>query len=411
MHIWVKVWLSLALMGLVSGFACAQNTIHIYIDADRTNAKSSGIAIERGIRVALDEVNNQIAGHSVKLIIRDHHGSAVRSKGHLKEYLEDSNALVVFGGLHSPPLLENLKFIHDNKILVLAPWAAAGPITRYPSEENWVFRLSVDDSKAGKVIVDHALKEGFKRPYLLLEETGWGKSNYKTMTMALAQKGMIPEGVKWFNWSLGSTGAKILLRDIYASEADVILMVANAPEGKTFAEVSLILATEFSNRNPIPIRSHWGITGGDFPKVVDAKMREKLDLKFLQTRFSFVSSEPTELSKAVLERTKKLFPDKIKSAADITAPTGFIHAYDLTRLLITALSETGMSGDPLKDRASLRKALENLKQPVTGLIKTYKQPFSPFNKQTPDAHEALNSEDLVMGAFDKDNRIIIMGEP
>ncbi len=37
--------------------------------------------------------------------------------------------------------------------------AAAGPITRYPSDAHWIFRLSVDDTKAGYVIARYAIEE------------------------------------------------------------------------------------------------------------------------------------------------------------------------------------------------------------------------------------------------------------
>lgn len=395
----------------------ADNKIRLYLDADQTGTRASGIAIERGIRVALDEVDNTILGRKVELIVRDHHGSSVRSKSHLQEYLNDDTALAVFSGLHSPPLLENLAFIHENKILLLDPWAAAGPITRYPSDTNWVFRLSVDDSKAGAVIAKHALKEGFKQPFLLLENTGWGKSNHRTMTRALARHNITPMGVKWFNWNLGIRSAKMILRDIYSSGADVIFLVANAPEGKTFAKAMLALRQEqtasHSEINPfdiLPLRSHWGITGGDFPEVIDAKMRRHLDLKFLQTRFSFNSSPPTALSKQVLKRAMALYPGEITNAADITAPTGFIHAYDLCRILIAAINQSGLSGDIQRDRDTVRKTLEVLKAPIQGLIKNYVHPFQVFNESHPDAHEALDAKDLVMGYYNEDNRIVIVQE-
>ena len=386
--------------------------VRLYLDADRTTVRASGVSIERGIRTALDEVNNRIGDRPVELVIRDHHGSAVRSKRHLKEFLQDPDALAVFSGLHSPPLLENLRFIHENDILILDPWAAAGPLTRYSGKENtdkenWVFRLSVDDSKAGKVIVDNALAEGFRKPFLLLEETGWGKSNYRTMTAALAEKGIAPAGVQWFNWNLGETGAKIMLRGIQTSGADVILMVANAPEGKTFIRAALALADE-ENRKVLPVRSHWGITGGDFAEEITADMRKNLDLQFLQTRFSFNSSEPTPLSGKVLARAVRLFPD-VATGSDITAPTGFIHAYDLTRLMLAALSNMELSGDIHKDRQDLRSALENIRQPVEGLIKIYRKPYSVYTENNPDAHEALGAEDLVMSRYDDENRIVIVG--
>ncbi len=381
----------------------AESDIHLYLDADQTGARASGLSIEQGIRTALHEVNYTLAGKTVKLIVKDHHGSSVRSKRHLSDFLKDKKALAVFSGLHSPPLLDNLEFINENNILMLDPWAAAGPITRYKKGPNWVFRLSIDDSKAGEVIVKNALKEGFKKPYLLLEETGWGRSNFKTMSKALKNLGLSAVGTQWFNWNLGGTGAKIILREIQASGADCIFLVANAHEGKTFAKALLAL-----NKNKrLPIRSHWGITGGDFPEVINAKLRQGIDLKFLQTRFSFISSEQNAFSKKVFKTASGLFPDMIKLKKDIQAPTGFIHAYDLTRLMIAAINNSHFGDNMIQNRTILRNALEQIKNPVTGLIKTYQQPFKPYTQQEPDAHEALTINDLVMAYYGNQNQIFL----
>lgn len=387
----------------LSSSCLAQGTIRLYIDADRSGTQASSVAIERGIRTALHEVNNEINQKNVEIVIRNHHGSSVRSLDHLKEYLKDDKAIALFSGLHSPPLLENLKFINEKRVLVLDPWAAAGPITRYPASENWVFRLSIDDTKAGEFIVKKSFQEGFRKPYLLLEDTGWGKSNLKTMSKALEKKGLDAVGVEWFNWNLGLTGAKIKLRKMQQAGADVIFLVANATEGKIFSKAML----DLNAAERLPVRSHWGITGGDFPYIISAEERKKMDLKFLQTRFSFISSEPTSLSRQVLMNAQQLFPNDIKSALDIKAPTGFIHAYDLTRLLIAACKNMEWSGNIKKDRQTLRLALENLNNPVEGLIKTYIKPFSEFHQSNPDAHEALDINDFTMAYYGEKNQIIL----
>jgi len=382
-----------------------KETIRLYIDADRTGTRESGLAIERGILTALSEVDNQLEGKEVEIVIKDHRGNSARSKRHLEEFLQDSLALSVFSGLHSPPLLVHREFINKNQIPVLDPWAAAGPITRYPSKSNWIFRLSIDDTKAGYVIARYAIKNrGFKRPYLMLENTGWGKSNKKTMTKALKELEIDAPQVNWFNWGLTEVGARSRLRTIVRSGADVIFLVANAPEGKTIAKAMLDLPSE----DRLPICSHWGITGGDFPEVINAKMRKGLDLAFIQTKFSFVSVEDDPFGQQVLERARSLFPEGIKTAQDIKAPTGFIHAYDLTRLLIAAVEQAGFSGNIITDRKNLKEALENLKSPVKGLIKTYVKPFEIFDEKHPDAHEALGIQDFVMGRYGDENEIMLI---
>ncbi len=379
--------------------------IYIYLDADQTGAQASGISIEQGIRTALSEVDGSIAGRQVRLIVKDHHGNTGRSKRHLEMYLNDKQALAVFAGLHSPPLLANREFINRNEILVLDPWAAAGPITRYPSATNWIFRLSVDDTKAGYVITRYAIQTcGYQRPMLLLEDTGWGKSNEKTMKSALQELGIddsVP--IKWFNWNLRDTGARILLHEINETDADVVFLVANAPEGKTFAQAMASLPAE----QRLPICSHWGITGGDFPSVVDSSLRRKITLNFIQTRFSFINHPENALGQKVLNRTRQLFPQRIQNAHDIKAPTGFIHAYDLTKILIAAVEQVGLAGDIKSIRRNVRLALENLDQPVHGLIKTYIKPYGVFSEKNRDAHEALSIEDFTMAHYGDNDEIVL----
>lgn len=383
--------------------------LKIYIDADRTGARASGISIERGVRVALDEVGYSVAGYRLEIEIRDHRGNSRRSKFHLEEFLKDPDGLVVFCGLHSPPVLSNLDFINENKILVLDPWAAAGPITRSVDSkgQNWIFRLSLDDKKAGEVITRHAVEiEGFRKPALLLENTGWGKSNKKTMEEALRKRGLSHIGVFLFDWGVKQNGAREILNDIYASGADVIFFVGNSPEGITFFKAM----SEREKANRLPIRSHWGITGGIFFEVLGADLLvNQIDLSFLQTSFSFINSPQTEFSEKVLERAKHLFDD-VNNPEDIKAPNGFIHAYDLTKLLITVLKNLDHTGSIGIDKNLLRDGFENIESPVQGLIKVYERPFSTYSSHNDSGHEALGAEDFRMAKFKYDGSILILRE-
>jgi branched-chain amino acid transport system substrate-binding protein len=382
----------------------AAHKVRIYLDADMTGTRASGVSIEQGIRTALFRVGNKLAGRDVELVILDHRGNTRRSKEHLERYLADDQALVVFAGLHSPPLLSNLDFINENAILVMVPWAAAGGITRYPSGSNWIFRLSVDDTKAGYVIVEYALDTHyFRKPVLLLEETGWGKSNEATMKKALKDAGFSAPTVTWFNWNLQEHGARIILRDLIDQGADAVFLVANAPEGEAIIRAMAALPAV----ERLPVFSHWGITGGNFFSAVGPAALKSIDLHFIQTRFSFLDDPQKEPGKTVFETAKTVFPVDIRDRKDIQAPTGFIHAYDLTNILIAAVNQCGLTGRIEEDRENLRLALENINTPVPGLIKTYIQPFGVFKADSPDAHEALNIDDLVMARYGPDGEIIL----
>ncbi|UTW49974.1 ABC transporter substrate-binding protein [Bacterioplanoides sp. SCSIO 12839] len=380
--------------------AAPYERLRIYLDADQTGAAASGRSIMQGISLALSRQDNQIQGVPVEIIIKDHRGNSRRSLAHLKTFLKDEQGLAVVSGLHSPPLLAHKDFINNSGILMLTPWAAAGPITRRGTngldDERWIFRLSIDDTKAGQTITHHALNEGFKSPFLLLEDTGWGRSNNKTMMLTLKEHGLQPAGLHWFHWGLSEDSARIILRDINRSGADVIFMVANAQEGKAISRALLSLPE--SQR--LPVRSHWGITGGNFAEDIGKDGLSRLDLKFIQTRFSF-AGQLTPYAKDVFSAAKAHF-EEIESPEDIKAPTGFIHGYDLMTLFLNAANQITFSGDIDQDRLALRDAMYQLKTSQPGLVKDYQQPFS---KVGIDGHEALNQNDYVMGYFTPDGNI------
>ena len=318
-----KVWLliiSTSLSFSVNASTKEPQPLHLYLDADFTTMSAAANAIELGMNTALSEENHQVNGHQIKIVTKNHRGNSRRSAKHLQQFIEDKNAIAVFGGLHSPPLLSNKDFINQQQILTLVPWAAAGLITRSTNQENWIFRLSIDDSNAGEFIINQALKQGFKKPYLLLENTSWGHSNLKKMSHALRNKNIQGVGVKRFNWGLNNSQARLILHDIVAAKPDVIIFVGNSPEGVIFSK-------ELAALNPgIAIRSHWGVTGGNFAHQVTIKERDIIDLQFIQSKFSFISSPPTPKSKHVFNLLTQI--SSITAPKDIPATAGFIHAVD-----------------------------------------------------------------------------------
>lgn len=400
-----KVVLTLLWLLFFNSAAYAQQKYNIYIDADFSGASQSSQAIKQGINTALAEVNYELQGIKFSLVFKDHRANSLRSKRNLQAFLKDEQGIMVFSGLHSPPLLANKNFINENRILLLDPWAAAGPITRSDSDENWIFRLSIDDSNAGSFISRKSIEQGFKKPYLLLEDTGWGRSNKKTMGQALKSAAINSVGFSWFNWGVGSNHAKALLRDIKNSGADVIFFVGNANEGVTFTKAMVELPEELR----LPIRSHWGITGGDFTQRVPSKLRAQIDLQFIQTNFSFLSGYQSELAANALKFAIQSNPELTKKH-DIKASTGFVHAYDLTKLVISAINQVKLSGNRAQDSVLIHHALEHLAMPVKGLLKEYHRPFSPYNQQTVNAHEALTMEDYAMGKYGDNNEVILLSD-
>lgn len=382
-----------------------EKTLTIYQDADISHHQESAKAIQQGIEVAFNEIDNEIQGYKIEFKYLDQRSNIIRSKRNYQTFLNDPSALVIFSGNRSPPLIKNRTFINKNEALTLVPWAAGGPVTRYPSKENWIFRLSVDDTQAAPVIIDYAINtKQCKKPHLFLENTPWGDSNLIRMRKELVKYNINNPDVTRFNLSIKQQGAQTLLREVLNKGSDCIVLVSNASEG-------VIIANEVINlthNERLPIISHWGITGGDFHKKINTQQRDKLDLHFIQSCFSFTNSEQSVLAKKVFTQLKQHSNGKIAEPKDLASAVGFIHAYDLTKLLIQAIQQTKLTSDMPKNRNAIRLALENIKKPIQGLVKNYTKPFSVFNKNTNNnAHEALSSKDYCMGNYGASDEILV----
>lgn len=376
-------------IAFVFALCCSQTiadekTLYIGLDADMSAvAQTGGIAIQRGAEIAITEINASggVLGKHLELIVKDHRGNPARGIANIHAFAKQEDLLAVLGGVHTPVALKELPAIHEHKIIYLDPWAAGTPIVDNGFEPNYVFRVSVRDKEAGKVFINYAQKLGVKRVGLLLEQTGWGRSNVNSISEAAESKGIEVGGTEWFNW--GQTSVSAELKSLKREKVEAIILVANAPEGA-------MIVKEIS-RDPIlktlPIISHWGIASGKFAKEVGTEILQSINLAVLQT-YSFKQARDEKINQEVLDQYRSLF-DESATASTIPAATGVAHAYDLVHLLAIAVKNANS-----EDREKIRDALEHIPE-YPGLVKHYKPPFSAEN------HDALLAEDYILSRFDE----------
>lgn len=378
---------------LISAPLCGAGPILIGLDADMSSGSScSGIAIQRGILIAVDEINRSggISGRPLALVVRDHRGNPARGRDNVDELAAMNDLVAVVGGLHTPVVMAELPVIHNNNLVFLIPWAAGTPLVDNGYTPNFVFRVSVRDQYAGPYLADRAVDGyGHRRPGLLLEQTGWGRSNNRGMTVALNKKGVSPVSRQWFLWGADKADMAQLIAALRGDGADVVLFVGNAPEGT--ALVTAMAALPRDDR--LPILSHWGITGGSFFKTA-GEMLASVDLRFLQT-YSFLNPPFPDRANAVFAAYKKRWPE-VQTVRELFAPAGTAHAYDLVHLLKLALERTGNT-----DRGQVRSALEQLGR-YKGLVKAYDPPF------TAQQHDALDAGDFQLAGYAEDGAIVPM---
>jgi len=351
-----------------------------------TNSTSAE-AIERGILTAIDDINRQggvLGGRPLELITREHRSISARGIKNIRELATIPDLIAVFGGRFSPVVIEELPVLEQTRTLFLAPWSSADAIVDNDMEPNYIFRLSLRDSLAMPFLLKRAADRGFTRVGLLLTNTAWGRSNLEAAKRHLAGH-KIPDlaGTAWYNWRDRSLLDKY--QALAEDGAQAILLVANDDEAAVLVREVAALPAE----QRLPILSHWGVTGGNFVGQAGPALRE-IDFTVIQTVSPF-RILPDRLA-PVLETAGRLFD--IRRPEDIVSPVGFLHAYDLTRILALAIDRAGTT-----DRAAIRDALEQV-GPYRGVIRDFDRPFAPGR------HEALGPEDLLMARFRSDGVLV-----
>jgi branched-chain amino acid transport system substrate-binding protein len=325
-----------------------------------------------------------LLGRQVIVKSRDHRGNPARGVHNITQFSSMKNLLAIVGGVHTPVVMAELEAIHKNNVLMLVPWAAGTPIIDNGYSPNNVFRVSVRDAEAGKVLMKHAKEKGVSRVALVLERTAWGRSNDHSLTEAASQLNITIVSKHWINWQQNAFTDDITR--IKNQDTQAVIMVTNVPEGAVV--VNELIRQGLSS---LPVISHWGIASGDFVKRLTLPAQE-LDIAVLQT--FHLERQPTPRSRALREK----YIAKYGSSSDesIAAAVGVAHAYDIVSILAAAIRKANST-----DVNAVRSMMETMAH-HDGAVKRYAPPF------TPNQHDALFAPDYFMATFNNNGHITTM---
>ena len=363
----------------------------IYIDADYTIQPKTALTIELGLRSALA---GTWAEEVVTIIPQDHRNNARRSVDNLRQAWRDPNAVAVFGGKQSPPYIIHGEEINAAQMPLLLPWSAGGVLTRMAhGDQNWIFRLSVDDYKAATAMTNAAISEGCTSASLVVVDNPWGLGNASRMRQEFLAHNLPKPTVFTLPINAGNEAVSEAVRDIQKSGSDCVIMVTVFDLGTTLLNALGQLS------DPPKTISHWGILGSRLTKYVQSDTVERLNLRILGTCGLQRASLDTALQERVDALSRQILGMAFKPE-EHPAPHGFFHAYDLGKLLLAAIemareTEAWNNGTTAR-RHAIRDALQDLDGNVKGLLKVYDRPFYPTSEDDPDGHEALGADDLCM---------------
>jgi len=367
--------------------AAEKPPVRIGLDAEfGVPTSTSAQAVRLGMKIAVDEINQRggvLGGRKLMIEERDNRSVPARSLQNLRELAALPDLVAVFCGKYSPVVVQALPLIHQLKLPLLDPWAAADPITSHDFQPSYTFRLSLKDSWAMETMLSSAGQRGFKRVGMLAPNTEWGRSSLRAAENFLSRSKVTSlAATRWYNW--GDESLLEQYRTLREAGSQAMILVANEREGAILVnEIAKLPEAE-----RLPILSHWGVTGGRFHHYAGEAL-DKIDFSVVQT-YSFIGQRnPKAL--AVLAAAQRL--EGIAGPRMLPSPVGVAHAYDLTHILARAIDLAGST-----DRTAVRDALEQVKNHA-GLIRRYTQPF------TPSRHDALDLGQVFMARFAADGAI------
>jgi len=335
-------------------------------DLSASPSAQSGKAGVIGIEAAIADINaaGGVLGRKLTLVVRDDQSQPPKSIQNMSDLIDNEKVVAVFGPTNSGNALAWRHIPNQKKIVSMGMIGSGTDITKpmSPGADNYMFRVSMVDREQVAALVTYASKLPKKTIGLMGETTGYGQGGLKDLEEILKLHGMSAVATEKFG--VADTDMTSQLNKMKAAGVDTILLWAQGtPIGQ------LMRSMEKINYFPLVLTS-WAADNITFFDAAGKNLAGKP--VFMRT----MVSPATPAQKKLYDRT----------VAKLAAPSAFpfvVHGYDAVLLVAEAIKQAGGT-----DGAKMKEALENLKAPVGGVMKTYDKPFSKTD------HEALTASDL-----------------
>ena len=346
-----------------------------------------GLSMRDGIRIAAAEINagGGLLGRRVELVERDDEASNELGAQIVREFVNRERVVAGLGIVNTGVALASQRHYQTARIPVITSVATGTLITRQfqPPEfpENYVFRVSANDTLQAEVIVDEAVsRRGFRRLAILHDATNYGILGSADLAATLRAQGIEPVAIERFQ--LRQTDMRPQLEHARAAGAQAVLTYGIGPE---LAHIANGMARMDWR---VPIIGSWTLAMSNFIEIAG---RNAEGARMPQT---FIQTPRTAKQSAFLQAWREA-----TDTARIPVPPAAAQGYDSMLLLAAAIRQAGSL-----EGARIRDALENLEAPVEGVVMTYHRPFSTDN------HETLRSAQQIHLGEIRDGEVVFARE-
>jgi branched-chain amino acid transport system substrate-binding protein len=381
--------LILAALGLQAG-----DTVKIALTGPFSGGSAPmGTSARDGSKLAIAEINAaggiQVGAKKMKIEIIERDDEAKNERGALiaQELAAMSDLTGVIGTVNTGVCMAGDKHLQEKGVTkIICPAAGSASMTQWSKagvKDNSIFRFAAHDGIQAAMVVEEAINRKFTKVAVVFDSTNYGVSGRDDMLDQIKKQGDKLTVVAQEKFNIGDKDMTAQLLRAKSAGAQAILIWGIGPE---LAAVSNGMA---KINMKVPLIGGWTLSMSNY---IDNAGKNGNGTLMPQT---FIEEPITPKAKAFIDGYHKAF-----KVGRIPSPVAAAQGYDAVYLMAAAVKQAGTT-----DTKKIKEALEDLKEPVTGVIATWNRPYTKWDPADVTTHEAFRREQTVMGMV-KDGRVV-----
>jgi branched-chain amino acid transport system substrate-binding protein len=352
-----------------------------------------GTSARDGSKLAIAEINAaggiQVGGKKMKIEIVERDDEAKNERGALiaQELSAMADLTGVIGTVNTGVCMAGDKHLQEKGITkIICPAAGSASMTQWSKagvKDLSIFRFAAHDGIQAAMVVEEAINRNLTKVAVVYDSTNYGVSGRDDMLDQIKKQGNKLTVVAQEKFTIGDKDMTAQLLRAKSLGAQAILIWGIGPE---LAAVSNGMAKIGMKA---PLIGGWTLSMSNF---IDNAGKNGNGTLMPQT---FIEEPITPKAKSFIEGFHKTF-----KVGRIPSPVAAAQGYDAVYLMAAAIKQAGST-----DTRKVKEALEDLKEPVVGVIATWNHPYTKWDPADVTTHEAFRREQTVMGMV-KDGRVV-----
>ncbi|HXN05518.1 MAG TPA: ABC transporter substrate-binding protein [Nitrospiria bacterium] len=378
--------------------ASAADTIKIAITGPFSGGSAPmGTSMRDGAMLAISEINAEggveIRGKKLKIEVIERDDEAKNERGALiaQELASMSNLSGVIGTVNTGVVLAGDKYLQEKGITkIITPAAGSASMTQWNksgAKDLSIFRFAAHDGIQSGMVIEEALNRKFTKVAILHDSTNYGVSGRDDLMDQIQKQGNKLTVVATEKFNIGDKDMTAQLLKAKSTGAQAILIWGIGPELAAVANGMAKMGMK------TPLIGGWTLSMSNF---IDNAGQNGNGTLMPQT---FIEEPITPRIKSFIEGYHKAY-----KVSKIPSPVSAAQGYDAVLIFIAAVKQAQSA-----DTHKIKEALEDLNEPVRGVISTWRHPFSRWDPAREDSHEAFHREQAVMGMV-KDGQVIFASD-